>query len=68
LHGVVFDTSMAAADSFWNRLLSVLRVGDVIRLGEDHDKPAMVLLHVYADRSRVASIRLPRHRQARSVA
>jgi hypothetical protein len=66
--GVVFDTSTAAADSFWSRLLGVVREGDVIRLGDDHDNPGLVLLHVYANKSRVASIRVPRKRPAQSVA
>ncbi len=66
--GVLFDTDAAGADAFWSRLLGLLREGDIVRLGEDHDKPGLVLLHVYVDKSRVASIRVPRNHQARSVA
>lgn len=65
---VVFTTKSAASDPFWSRLLGVLREGDVVRLANDHDKPGMLLLHVYADQSRVASLRLPGSHQARSVA
>ncbi len=65
---VVFTTQSAATDPFWSRLLGVLREGDVVRLANDHDKPGLLLLHVYAQQSRVASLRLPRSHQARSVA
>ena len=67
-HRVVFDTQSAATDPFWSRLLGVLREGDVVRLANDDAKPGMLLLHVYANQSRVASLRLPRSHQARSVA
>jgi len=67
-HRVVWTTQSAATDPFWSRLLGVLREGDVVRLANDQDKPGMLLLHVYANQSRVASLRLPRSHQARSVA
>src|SRR5262249_34195594 len=57
--GVVYDVPNAAADQFWDRLLGLLRVGDVLRLDQDRDRPTQPVLHVYADGTRVASLRIP---------
>jgi hypothetical protein len=66
--GVVFDTHTAAMESFWSRLLGLVRPEDILRLGQDFDKPGRLLLHVYANQSRVASMRVPLTGHAQSVA
>jgi hypothetical protein len=50
-------------DSVWTRLVALLRPGDVVRLGGDDDKPGILVLHVFADRSCIAAVRIPRFKK-----
>ena len=58
LEGVLLDIPQAQQDSFWSRVTSVLRVGDVIRIAADSSS-LKATLFIEVNGAQVAGIRLP---------
>jgi hypothetical protein len=70
LKGVILDIPEAQLSDTWSRLLGLVRVGDVLRLGMDAGTPGRVVMKVRANRALVGEVVLmaPGRAQPRSAA
>src|SRR5262249_37769141 len=66
--GVLRHIRKPASDGFWDRVLSVVRPGDVLYLSAETNELGRHALHVEADGARVASLLLPKRGQRRRSA